>query len=196
MAKREYKSLTNLEKMNLIKENLICRAEHEAYSNYISALEKNDVETINYFESFGDYPHKFITNYRCFHKNKEFGFECNTYNESGWLERPVFLEKEEIMIYVHKNGWKNQNSIEVAKGINGKWTNGIYAQTNTGGEVDGISVWGEIHDTKESAIISACKRVIKYQERNNWDACNKVIYLANELIEKSLGKRPVQLSLF
>ncbi|WP_289057623.1 hypothetical protein [uncultured Flavobacterium sp.] len=196
MAKREYKSLTNEEKLNSIKEDLISRAEYVAYSKYIVALENNDVETINFFESFGDYTRQIISNYRCYHKSLEFGFECSSYSEYGWLERPTFLEKEEIMIYVHKNGWKNQNSIEVAKGINGKWTNGIYAQTNTGGEVDGISVWGEIHDTKESAIVGACKRVINYQERNNWDACNKVIYLANELIEKTLGRRPVQLSLF
>lgn len=196
MAKREYKNLSKDEKLKEIKETFIARAEQEAYSKYISALENDDTKTINYFESFGDDLRKIISNYRCFNQNLLFGFETKTYNESGWMERPVFFDKEEILIYVHKNGWKEKNFIEVAKGKNGKWTNGIWAQSNTGGNVDGISVWGEIHDTKELAIVGACHRIIKFHEDKSWDGSNKVIYLALEFIETILGRRPVQLSLF
>lgn len=192
---QEYRNLSKFEKYAVIKENLISFCERKAYAKYLRAIWLNDFKTIEFFESFGDYPGKFILNYRKHIQNLKFGFENIIFDENGWMERPVFLEKEEILIYIHKNGWKDRNKINIAVGNNGKWTNGVWCQTDTGGYVDGIDVWGGIFDTKEQAIINACHRVIKFHEEQNWSSANKVINAALEIIEKAKGNRPVQLSL-
>lgn len=194
--KQEYRNLSKFEKYDIITEYRIAFFERKPYAKYLKAIWLNDIKTISYFESFGDHPRKIILNYRKHKQNLKFGFENIVYDEYGWIERPVFLEEEEIVVYVHKNGWKERNNIQVAVGKNGKWTNGIWCQTNTGGNVDGISVWGGIFDTKEQAIINACQRVIKYHEENSWNSANVVIKAAVEIIEKAKGNRPVQLSFF
>lgn len=193
--KQEYINLSKFEKYNVIKENLITFCERKAYAKYLRAIWLNDINTIKYFESFGSRPTQIISNYRCYNQNLLFGFENKEFDENNWLQRPVFYEKEEIIIYVHKNGWKDLNKIEIAVGKNGKWTNGIWCQTNTGGNVNGISVWGGIFDTKELAIINACQGLIKYHQEHNWSSANAVIKEALEIIEKAKGNRPVQLCL-
>jgi hypothetical protein len=194
--KQDYRELSKFEKFEIIKDNLISFCERKAYAEYLKAIWLNDVKTISYFESFGDHPRKIISNYRNHKQNLKFGFESIIYDEYGWIERPVFLEKEEILVYVHKNGWKDLNNIQVAVGKNGKWTNGIWCQTNTGGNVNGISVWGGIFETKEQAIINACQRVIKFHQEHDWSSANAVIKAGVEIIETAKGNRPVQLSFF
>jgi len=192
---QEYRNLSKFEKHKEIRENLISFCERKAYAKYLRAIWLNDIKTIDFFESFGDRPTQIISNYRNYEQNLLFGFGRKKFDKNNWLKRPVFLEKEDILIYIHKNGWKNENKIEVAVGNNGKWTNGIWCQTDTGGNVNGISAWGGIFDTKEQAIINACHRVIKFHEQQNWSSANKVINAALEIIEKAKGNRPVQLSL-
>lgn len=192
---KDYRSLPKQEKFKILNENLICGAEKKAYSDYMTALENDDFETVNYFESFGDRPYQFISNYRNFNQNCLFGFDEKIYDEYGWIKRPVFEEKEDVLIYVHKNGWKDENKIQIGRGKNGKWTDGIYAHTDNGGQVNGISAWGEIFQTKELAIINACKRMIKYHQDNTWSGSNKIIDTANEMIQTMLGNRPIQLTL-
>lgn len=194
--KQEYRNLTKVEKIKEINDTLISSAERNAYNLYLTALENEDIETINYFESFGDRPFQFILNYRVYNQNLLFGFDDKNLNENGRIERVVFLEKEDILIYAHKNGWKELNKIQIAKGKNGKWTNGLYTNTNTGGYAGGCSVWDDIFENKDLAIIDACKKMIKYHTEHSWNASNKVIFEANELIQKVLGNRPVQLSFF
>lgn len=192
---QKYINLSKFEKYAVIKENLISFYERKAYTKYLRAIWLNDIKTIEFFESFGDRPRQIISNYRTHIQNLKFGFENIIIDENGWMERPVFLEKEEILIYIHKNGWKDRNKINVAVGKNGKWTNGMWSQNNTGGNVNGISVWGGIFETKELAIINACQRIIKYHQENDWNLANKVIKAALEIIEKAKGNRPIQLCL-
>jgi hypothetical protein len=191
-----YKNLSKFEKFKEIKEYNRSFCERNAIAKYLRALWLNDIEKINFFESFGDSPRLIISNYRKNQQKLLFGFKALKFDENGWIERPNFINIEEITVFIHKTGWKNNNEIQVGCGLNGKWTNGVNFTTQSSGHCNGISVWGKIFDTKEEAIEDACNSMIKWHTNKNCSYSNKVINAAKELIQKAKGNRPVQLCLF
>lgn len=193
----KYVDLNKYEKLEIIKEINISFCERNTYAKYLRALWLNDLPTIQHFESFGNTPFKIVMNYRTHERNQLFGISEIRYNEYGWLETGILIDKQEIVIYEKsKDSCVNRNYITIAKGLNDKWTFGYYYNSNTSGGTSGACVWGEILETKEEAIERGCIKIINFHNRENWKLSSKVIYLANEKIQEVKGNRPVQLELF
>lgn len=190
-----YKDLSKYEKLELIQENHISFVERNAYAKYLFALWRDDIKTIDFFEQFGNSPRHIISNFRSYNRNLLFGFKLLKIDENGWLERPELLDKEKITLFNHKKNFAFGNSIKLGKGVNGKWTYGYDFTTNTSGSYSGACPWGEIFDTKESAIEAACLKMIEWHQREKCSYSNTVINLANEKIQEVKGNRAVQLEL-
>jgi hypothetical protein len=145
----KYKELSAYERLEQIQEVNFCRAERHEVAVYLNALRRNDRAVIEEYESFGDSPRQLIMNKRDYDKHLLFGFTKKEFNQYGWLERPDFLEHEEIQ-FPHRDGWAVSNHITLGKGLNGKWTYGVSYSHSTDGSGYGLEYGGKYSTTEKT----------------------------------------------
>ncbi|MDH6312819.1 hypothetical protein M2137_001604 [Parabacteroides sp. PFB2-10] len=193
----EYKELSAYEKLKKIKDINFCRVERHNVAVYLNALRRNDRAIIEEYESFGDTPRQLLMNKREYERHLLFGFTKKEFNEYGWLERPDFLEREEIQ-FPHRDGWAVSNHITLGKGLNGKWTYGMSYSYSTGGAGYGLGVWGKIFDNRKDCLTAALNEMMKGLDK---DSCRTDRYAINvlkqvkTLFDEITGRKPVQLEL-
>ncbi|NCD10158.1 MAG: hypothetical protein EOL98_12195 [Negativicutes bacterium] len=193
----EYKELSIYEKLEQIQDVNYCRAERHEVAVYLNALRRNDRAIIEEYESFGDSPRQLIMNKRDYDKHLLFGFTKKEFNQYGWLERPDFLEREEIK-FPHRDGWAVSNYITLGKGLNGKWTYGVSYSHSTGGSGYGLGVWGKIFDNRKDCLKSALNDMLTGLEKDSSKTDRyalNVLKQAKALFDEITGRKPVQLEL-
>jgi len=192
-----YKELSAYEKLEQIQDINFCRAERHNVAVYLNALRRNDRAIIDEYESFGDTPRQLLMNKREYERHLLFGFTKKEFNEYGWLERPDFLEREEIQ-FPHRDGWAVSNHITLGKGLNGKWTYGMSYSHSTGGSGYGLNVWGKIFDNRKDCLKSALNEMLtgldKDSSKTDRYAIN-VLKQVKALFDEITGRKPVQLEL-
>lgn len=193
-----YKSLDKYQKLELMQDVNYCRIERHETAKYLKALWKNDTATIDYYESFGDFPRQIIMNKRDYDRHLLFGFTKKEFNQYGWLEKSDFLEKEHFE-FPHRDGWAVSNHITIGRGINGKWSYGMSYSYSTGGSGYGLNAWGKIFDSRKECIITALEEMIKGLKRDSSTSdkyATKVLKQAKDLFDELTGRKAIQLSLF
>lgn len=193
----KYSELSAYEKLEQIQEVNFCRAERHNVAVYLNALRRNDRAIIDEYESFGDTPRQLLMNKREYERHLLFGFIKKEFNQYGWLERPDFLEREEIQ-FPHRDGWAVSNHITLGKGLNGKWTYGMSYSYSTGGSGYGLGVWGKTFDNRKDCMKSALSEMLTGLEK---DSCKTDRYAINvlkqvkALFDEITGRKPIQLEL-
>lgn len=193
----EYKDLSAYEKLQKIQDINFCRAERHNVAIYLNALRRNDRAIIEEYESFGNTPRQLLMNKREYERHLVFGFIKKEFNEYGWLERPDFLEREEIQ-FPHRDGWAVSNHITLGKGLNGKWTYGMSYSHSTGGSGYGLNVWGKIFDNRKDCLKAALNEMLTGLEKDSSKTDRyaiNVLKQAKALFDEITGRKPVQLEL-
>jgi len=194
----EYKDLSAYEKLQQIQDINFCRVERHNVAVYLNALRRNNRAIIEEYESFGDSPRQLLMNKREYEKHLLFGFTQKAFNEYGWLERPDFLEREEIQ-FPHRDGWTVSNHITLGKGLNGKWTYGMSYSYSTGGAGYGLGVWGKIFDNRKDCLTSALNEMMTGLRRDSSKTDKytlSVLKQAKNLFDEITGRKAIQLSFF
>ncbi len=193
----KYKELSAYEKLQQIQEINFCRAERHNVAVYLNALRRDNRAIIEEYESFGDTPRQLLMNKREYEKHLLFGFTKKEFNEYGWLERPDFLEREEIQ-FPHRDGWAVSNHITLGKGLNGKWTYGMSYSYSTGGAGYGLGVWGKIFDNRKDCLTAALNEMMKGLDRDSSKTDKYAISVLKQvksLFDEITGRKAVQLTL-
>ncbi|MFR4273930.1 MAG: hypothetical protein ACLURQ_19395 [Bacteroides thetaiotaomicron] len=193
----EYKELSAYEKLQRIQDINFCRVERHNVAVYLNALRRNDRAIIEEYESFGDTPRQLLMNKREYERHLLFGFTKKEFNEYGWLERPDFLEREEIQ-FPHRDGWAVSNHITLGKGLNGKWTYGMSYSYSTGGAGYGLGVWGKIFDNRKDCLTAALNEMMKGLDKDSSKTDKyaiSVLEQAKSLFDEITGRKAVQLTL-
>lgn len=193
----KYRELSAYEKLQKIQDINFCRAERHNVAIYLNALRRNDRAIIEEYESFGDTPRQLLMNKREYERHLVFGFIKKEFNEYGWLERPDFLEREEIQ-FPHRDGWAVSNHITLGKGLNGKWTYGMSYSHSTGGSGYGLNVWGKIFDNRKDCLKAALNEMLTGLEKDSSKTDRyaiNVLKQAKALFDEITGRKPVQLEL-
>ncbi len=175
-----------------------CRAERHNAAVYLNALRRNDRAIIEEYESFGDSPRQLLMNKREYERHLLFGFTKKEFNEYGWLERPNFLEREEIK-FPHRDGWAVGNYITLGKGQNGKWTYGMSYSYSTGGAGYGLGIWGKIFDNRKDCLTSALNEMMTGLNKDSSKTDKytlSVLKQAKNLFDEITGRKAIQLSFF
>ena len=193
----KYRELSAYEKLQKIQDINFCRAERHNVAIYLNALRRNDRAIIEEYESFGNTPRQLLMNKREYERHLVFGFIKKELNEYGWLERPDFLEREEIQ-FPHRDGWAVSNHITLGKGLNGKWTYGMSYSHSTGGSGYGLNVWGKIFDNRKDCLKAALNEMLTGLEKDSSKTDRyaiNVLKQAKALFDEITGRKPVQLEL-
>ena len=193
----EYRELSAYEKLKQIQQVNFCRVERHNVAVYLNALRRNDKEIIEEYESFGDTPRQLLMNKREYERHLLFGFAKKEFNQYGWLERPDFLEREEIQ-FPHRDGWAVSNHITLGKGLNGKWTYGMSYSHSTGGSGYGLNVWGKLFDNRKDCLKAALTEMLTGLEKDSSKTDRyaiNVLKQAKALFDEITGRKPVQLEL-
>lgn len=196
--KTQYKSLSKMEKIAEIQDVNYCREEKREAELYIKALLHDEIETINFYENFGDTPRQMIMNKRDHDRQLLFGFTDIAFNEYGWLVNPKFLDIEEFK-FQHRKGWAVLNHISIGRGINGKWTFGRSYSYSTGGSGYGLCQWGKIYNSRKECLIAALDEMMTGLKRDSSDTdqgTKKVLKQLKELFDITTGRTAIQLSFF
>ncbi|MEL7599159.1 MAG: hypothetical protein AAGU18_03550 [Proteiniphilum sp.] len=193
----KYKELSAYEKLQQIQDINFCRAERHNVAVYLNALRRDNRAIVKEYESFGDTPRQLLMNKREYEKHLLFGFTKKEFNEYGWLERPDFLEREEIQ-FPHRDGWAVSNHITLGKGLNGKWTYGMSYSYSTGGSGYGLGVWGKIFDNRKDCLTAALYEMMKGLDRDSSKTDKYAISVLKQvksLFDEITGRKAVQLTL-
>jgi hypothetical protein len=193
----EYKELSAYEKLKQIQDVNFCRPERHNVAVYLNALRRNEKAITEEYESFGDNPRQLLMNKREYERHLLFGFTKKEFNKYGWLECPVFLEREEIQ-FPHRDGWAVSNYITLGKGLNGKWTYGVSYSHSTGGSGYGLGVWGKLFDNRKDCLKSALNEMLTGLEKDSSKTDRyalNVLKQAKALLDEITGRKPVQLEL-
>ena len=193
----KYRELSAYEKLQKIQDINFCRAERHNVAIYLNALRRNDRAIIEEYESFGNTPRQLLMNKREYERHLVFGFIKKEFNEYGWLERPDFLEREEIQ-FPHRDGWAVSNHITLGKGLNGKWTYGMSYSHSTGGSGYGLNVWGKIFDNRKDCLKAALNEMLTGLEKDSSKTDRyaiNVLKQAKSLFVEITGSKTVQLEL-
>lgn len=204
-----FKSLSKYEKLQYIQESGVCgkRDRHEM-AKYLKALWLNDQDYIQEFEKYGDNPFTMIPNRRKVERQALFGFTEFNLGEAGFLKDPKFINKEKVF-FKTKTERSASNYVDLGTGKNGKWTFGTSYCVGLSGGGGGLSIWGEILNTREEALISGMKELIHAHNINRErlykkDTCGnynekysrEIVNNIQDTLDEMLGKKPIQYELF
>jgi hypothetical protein len=203
----EYRNLQVNEKIEQVRQYRPSRDERQYMATYLKALRKNNRQLIEEYESFGDSPRQIIMNRRAYDKGQLFGFAGKHFDQYCWLQNSTFTEQEEIR-FIHKQGWAASNYLTIGQGENGKWTYGVSFSTGSWGHCYGLSVWGEVFDSRKECLKAALQEILdghrEAAERLKDDTCGnfnaqyskEVVRQVKSLLDELTGKKAVQLELF
>lgn len=207
---KPYKSLSKYEKLAFIQNEggFHGKSERHEYAKYLQAIRKNDLAYIEKIEKYGETPHKMMCNKRLLERGLLFGFTDFKFDDSGWAVEPELLEYQEIEFKTQ--GEKiSSNSIDIGRGLNGKWTFGVSYCTGASGGCVSASIWSEIVEPKEEAILKGLNKLIETHNHQREmlyqkDTCGNynekysrsIVSIVKYMIEEIQGIKPVQYELF
>ena len=204
----DYKKLSKFEKLSVIQEYNFAKCERHSVAVYLKALWLNDVRTIDEYESFGESPYQFFMNKKTYERQLLFGYTEKNFDEYGWLATPKFNNYEELF-FKTKNECNGLNRVSIGEGLNGKWSFSISYSTGACGGGSRCDIWGEIVDSKETAISEGLAELLDKHNRlraelYKKDTCGNykedysraIVRLVQDKFDEVTGKIGVQLELF
>jgi hypothetical protein len=191
-----FKNLSNVTKIEEIADYNLSRNVMPLVEQYALALVDDNQSVIQEFEAFGDSLRHIIENRAGYERGLSvYGFTDKTLNQYGWLERPDFLDCEEIP-FMLKGRVLGENSITIGRGPNGKWTYGLNLAASITGHASGLSVYGEPYNSRKDCMKTALERFIAWHQKVNDKKTEPVIKESKDMLDVLTGRKPVQMSLF
>lgn len=188
--------MTQEEKLQSISEYTPCRTEREIVLRYQSAVNRNDIQQIEYFEKFGKNIRQILLNVHTYERALLFGYTSKDLNEHGWLIG-ILPIVEKIELY-------NSNCIHIGKSQNGTYAVAVDWCTGSAGGGSHPSVFDEpVKDYKEAVRQGICQLEEQYNKAERYSVTDKSNYnpkviskLKNKLLElKCRYTQPQQLTL-
>ena len=145
----------NLQSKNQISEYIanhhLMQYEAEILNELIVAIDKDDLEQLQWLNSFGDCFRSITMNLNAYRKGLEFGFTEIAFDQYGWFKRPQFFDQEDLT-FGDTSRYGNHSIIHLGRGINGIWTYGINYSFGCAGGGYGLSVYGKQFNSREAAL--------------------------------------------
>jgi len=175
--------------------NNICRAERHDVALYLNALRKNDIETLNEWERFGNSFRMILLNKKIYDRAALFGINDLKFNAGGLLECEKLYGLRKIDFVIQKRPYYS-NYIEIGHGKNNTWAYGLSCSTATSGKGYRCDIWSEIYYSEKDAIQAGLEELMKWHcDMNHKDNFSKEIVKQIERKLKDL-REPIQLELF
>lgn len=191
-AEIPYKQLSKFDKFAEFKQLCFSKCERNHGAIYLKALWLNDTETLNEFEMFGTYLYEIMLNKRTYDQMCTLGYTTIEFDSNNWIIEPKFEPLETLSFEVKNKYFRNK--IDVCKLINNKWIIGISFNSNNAGCGSGLSIWNDVFNSKQDALICGINDLIKWHKDTNETTSNIIIKLANDKLNE-LNKTG-QLALF
>jgi hypothetical protein len=148
----------NLQSKNQISEYIaahhLMHYEAAILNELMEAIDNDDLAQLQTLNSFGDCFRAITMNVHAYRKGIEFGFTEIRFDQHGWVERPVFLEKEELK-FGDTSRYGNHSTISLGRGLNHTWTYALHYSFGCAGGGYGLSVYGKQFKSREAAITFA-----------------------------------------
>lgn len=202
------RQLTYHEKIQDIREYGMLKRERKDAAAYMFALYRNNIDVVNYYESFGRTPRHIFLNKYSYECGLIYGFTDFTIDVNGWIQRPKFENIEEFE-FKAKNEKVSHNYIRIGKGANDKWTNALSYSYGNGGGGYGLSVFSIPYDSRKEALVAILKDFIgrhhKERDKTNLndsepsykkDYSKPIVAQAQDMHDKLLGNKHEQMSIF
>jgi hypothetical protein len=183
----EYKGLSVSEKIEQVRQYRPYKEERQCMAVYLIALRRNDRQTIDEYESFGDDPRHIIMNRRAYDRGLSFGFTRKTLNQYGWLENAEFTNVERIE-FIDRKSWVAFNYVTIGQGANGKWSYGASYSTGGSGGSYGLGIWGKVYNNRKECLTAALQELLnchaRQRERLKNDPANFNPTLSNTVVKQ------------
>jgi hypothetical protein len=148
----------NLQSKNQISEYIaahhLMHYEAAILNELMEAIDNDDLAQLQTLNSFGDCFRAITMNVHAYRKGIEFGFTEIRFDQHGWVERPVFLEKEDLK-FGDTSRYGNHSTISLGRGLNHTWTYALHYSFGCAGGGYGLSVYGKQFKSREAAITFA-----------------------------------------
>lgn len=183
----DYKKLSASEKIEQVRQYRPYKEERQYMAVYLTALRRNDRQTVDEYESFGGDPRHIMMNRRAYDRGQLFGFTDKTLNEHGWLENAEFTNVERIE-FIDRKGWAAFNYVTIGQGANGKWSYGASYSTGGSGGSYGLGIWGKIYNNRKECLTAALRELLsshaRQRERLKNDPTNFNPTLSNTVVRQ------------
>lgn len=145
-------TVNSLEQLSAYRdENHLIKYEPEILNEMITAVERSDAETLQWFNRFGDSLRAVIINVYAYRKGLDFGFTEIAFNQYGWFKRPEFVSQEELVFGIGIR-YGEYSTLKIGKGLTNVWTYALSYNFGTAGGGCGISFYGKQFNNRETAI--------------------------------------------
>ena len=134
-----------------IAEHRLMQYESQILNELIVAIDKDDLEQLQWLNSFGDCFRAITMNLHAYRKGLEFGFTEIGFDSNGWFVRPTFLETEDLK-FGDTSRYGNHSIIHLGRGINNVWTYGLNYSFGCAGGGYGLSVYGKQFNSREAVL--------------------------------------------
>jgi hypothetical protein len=187
------------ELINYRKEHRLIKYEDGILEEMIQAIENNDADKLSWFTGFGDSLRAIFMNVHAYRKGCEFGFSEISFDKYGWFTRPVFMNREELMLG-NPDKHSEHSTLYIGRGVLPVWTYGLNYSFGTAGGCFGLSVYGKQFKSRDEAITKGLAELkdMMTAKINNTDTSNFkpeiIVATLRDIVKAELAL--VQLTLF
>jgi len=125
--------------------------EEAIFVEILNAIEYQNLQQLDWFQSFGDSFHAITMNVNAYRKGLEFGYTEIAFDQHGWFKRPIFLETEELT-FGDTSRYGNYSNITLGRGVNHIWTYALHYSYGVAGGGYGLSVYGKQFKRRSNAL--------------------------------------------
>lgn len=136
---------------NYIQENHLVKYEKGILNEILTAIKKNDAGSLSWFTSFGTSLKHITMNVYAYRKQLEFGFTEISFDQHGWLLRPQFLEREDL-VFGNVDRYSEHSIIHLGRGENHIWTYSLNYSYGMAGGGSLISVYDKQFNSRQVAL--------------------------------------------
>ncbi|MFS2185663.1 hypothetical protein ACCC92_03255 [Mucilaginibacter sp. Mucisp84] len=136
-----------------IRDNHLAKHEAEILKEVADAIERSDMDKLEWCNQFGNSLRHIMMNLHAYRKQQEFGFDEIAFDQYGWLKRPEFLDKEDI-VFGNPHHYAEHSTLYLGRGLNQIWT---YAMDYSFGLAGGgyhLSVYGKQFNSRDRAFLA------------------------------------------
>jgi hypothetical protein len=179
--------------------NHLVKYEYGILDEIITAIDQEDLNKLEWFKQFGDAIRCITMNVYAHRKSLEFGFTEIEFDQYGWFKRPVFLDKEDIILG-NPDRYGEHSIIHLGRGFNHIWTYALNYSFGTAGGGSALSVYDKQFQSREQALTAALNKLkdMMTEKIGNSDNCNYkqqiIIATLRDIVKMQVNM--VQLSLF
>lgn len=136
---------------NYIHENHLVEYEKGILNEILTAIKKNDAGSLSWFTSFGTSLRHITMNVYAYRKQLEFGFTEISFDQHGWLLRPQFLDREDL-VFGNEDRYSEHSIIHLGRGENHIWTYSLNYSYGMAGGGSLISVYDKQFNGRHDAL--------------------------------------------